>query len=1066
MGVLLHITSFYILFVYTIQAARILVVVPTPTISHQSVFRPLTQELAKRGHDVTVITTDPAFPKGGAPANLTEIDVHDTSHDASIKTSFAKSSLDLIQQFKLIPEMVLSIIEVQLKDENVANLIRDKNRQFDLLILEAYCRPLLLYSHIYKVPVIQMSSAGAFRNSLKQFGVPTHPLLYTHVPSQRLNNLTMWEKVKSLYFTYTLDKIMDDMVVKEDAFLRKHFGSDFPSVTELSNNVDMLFLNVFPIFEGIRPVPPNVVFTGGLHQNPVKELPEDLKSYLDSSKNGVVYLSFGSTMDPTLLPPERIQVLVKAASQLPYDVLWKWNGDELPGRTENIKISKWLPQSDLLRHPKIKLFITQGGLQSTDEAITAGVPMIGVPLLGDQWFNVERYEYFKIGVRLDLDIITEDNFKATVHKVIGDDSYRQNIVRLRGLLHDEMQTPLERAVWWTEYVLRHGGAKHLRSPAANISWWEYLELELVLTVLGGVLAISSVFILIAFKAYMYLFATYPGKKTSPGKKKRNPLTPLRLKTMSTEQFMTKLKKQFRVGIDMGILFYSLTLYILFVNTNEAARILVVVPTPAISHQSVFRPLTQELAKRGHDVTVITTHPAFPKGGAPANLTEIDVQDVSHDTWTKPFLEKPPTNMVDQMNLLSDMMVDTVEAQLKDEKVATLLNDKSRQFDLLILEAFCRPLLLYSHIYKVPVIQMSSAGAFHDSYVQFGAPTHPFLYPIVPSERTNNLTLWEKLKELYIIHIMNNFADDITVKGEKLLKRLFGEDSPTMKELSNNVDMLFLNVFSIFYGIRPVPPNFVYIGGLHQNPDKELPAELKSYLDSSKKGVVYLSFGSSVDPTLLPPERIQVLVKAASKLPYDVLWKWNGDELPGRTENIRISKWLPQSDLLKHPKIKLFITQGGLQSTDEAITAGVPMIGVPLMADQFFNVERYEYFKIGLRLDLNVITEENFISTVNKIIGDDSYRQNIVKLRGLLRDEVQTPLERAVWWTEYVLRHGGAKHLRSPAANISWAEYLELELVLTLLGGVLVILGALLLIVVKLYKCLFSRKVAPVKSKRN
>lgn len=54
-------------------------------------------------------------------------------------------------------------------------------------------------------------------------------------------------------------------------------------------------------------------------------------------------------MEPSLLPPQKIQAIINAVSKLPYDVLWKWNQDELPGRTRNIKISKWLPQSDLLR---------------------------------------------------------------------------------------------------------------------------------------------------------------------------------------------------------------------------------------------------------------------------------------------------------------------------------------------------------------------------------------------------------------------------------------------------------------------------------------------------------------------------------------------------------------------------------------------------------------------------------------------------------------------------------------------------------------------------------------------
>ena len=66
------------------------------------------------------------------------------------------------------------------------------------------------------------------------------------------------------------------------------------------------------------------------------------------------------------------------------------------------------------------MFITQGGLQSTGEAITAGVPMIGVPMLGDQWYNVEKFVHHKIGVQLDLLTMTGDEFKRAINTVIGD----------------------------------------------------------------------------------------------------------------------------------------------------------------------------------------------------------------------------------------------------------------------------------------------------------------------------------------------------------------------------------------------------------------------------------------------------------------------------------------------------------------------------------------------------------------------------------------------------------------------------------------------------------------------
>ncbi|KAL0810822.1 hypothetical protein ABMA28_010134 [Loxostege sticticalis] len=486
------------------EGARILAVFPTPSISHQVVFRPLVQELAKRGHDVTVITTDPVFPNGRTPANLTEVDVHDISYkiwEDFVKTASGKQN-DLKNQMKVLIELTAEVFRNQIETKEVQDII--KNKKFDLLMLEAIARPALALSHVFKVPVIQVSSFGAFFGNYETIGAPIHPLLYPSLIRQRVYNLTFWEKVSEVYKQYDLVWQHQSMEDQENAMVKIIFGADTPSLTELSNNVDMLFLNMHPLWEGIRPVPPGVIYMDGLHQKPVKELPQELKSYLDSAANGVIYISFGTNVNPSQLPPEKIQILAKVFSELPYNVLWKWDKDVLPGQTENIKISKWLPQSDLLRHPNIKLFITQGGIQSTDEAITAGVPLIGIPMLGDQWYNVEQYTYHKIGLRLDMETLSEENFKNAVEEVIKDKSYRQNIKRLRILMDDQPQPPLERAVWWTEYVIRHNGARHLRAPAANMGMYQYLEIDFVLSLLSIIAIISSAVLGVLF----YIVAKY------------------------------------------------------------------------------------------------------------------------------------------------------------------------------------------------------------------------------------------------------------------------------------------------------------------------------------------------------------------------------------------------------------------------------------------------------------------------------------------------------------------------------------------------------------------------------
>ncbi|XP_045519845.1 UDP-glycosyltransferase UGT5-like [Pieris brassicae] len=478
------------------NTAKILAVFPTPSVSHQVVFRPLMQELARRGHDLTIITTDPIYSAGNSPKNFTEIDVRDISYrvmkeNLTYNVKLGKKS-DIYDQMERFVVMNTNLASVQLKHQRIQDLINGQEK-FDLIFVEAWQTHAYYYSYIFKAPVILISSYGMFGNEDTAVGALTHPFLFPKLIQQRTYNLTFWEKAQELYRNLFFRRLWSSMEIDDGNIWRQILGINVPDFKEINNNIDMMFLNAHPMWISNQPLPPNVITIWGIYKNQRKALPTDLQNYLDSSKNGVIYLSFGSNVLSSVLSPDRIQLFVRVFARLKYDVLWKWEKPELPGKSENIKISKWLPQSDLLRHPNIKLFITQGGLQSTDEAITAGVPTIGVPMLGDQWFNSDRYVYFKIGMKLDMESLTEEELETAIHTVIDDTSYRENTVKLRTLMEDQPQSALDRAVWWTEYVLRHGGAKHLRSANANMSWIEYYEVEFVLK-LASLLLISLVIV--------------------------------------------------------------------------------------------------------------------------------------------------------------------------------------------------------------------------------------------------------------------------------------------------------------------------------------------------------------------------------------------------------------------------------------------------------------------------------------------------------------------------------------------------------------------------------------------
>lgn len=261
--------------------------------------------------------------------------------------------------------------------------------------------------------------------------------------------------------------------------------------------------------------------------------------------------------------------------------------------------------------------------------------------------------------------------------------------------------------------------------------------------------------------------------------------------------------------------------------NEASRIFGVFPTPSISHQVVFRPLVLELVKRGHEVVVVTTDPMFKPGQGPANLTEIDVHDMSYETWRREFLSAGVTSgkkddLEGQGTLVYKLLNIVFEKQMLSREVQSILKDKSKSFDLLLLEAFYSPLLGLSHVFKAPVIQVSSFGAVPDNLYSVGAPNHPLVHPTCIQQKVVKLSTREKIEEFYKTTKLQKIFSQNDIPGNELIQKLFGPGLPTIEELRNNIDMLFLNAHPFWEINRPVPPNVIYMGGIHQSPEQELP----------------------------------------------------------------------------------------------------------------------------------------------------------------------------------------------------------------------------------------------------
>jgi len=77
-------------------------------------------------------------------------------------------------------------------------------------------------------------------------------------------------------------------------------------------------------------------------------------------------------------------------------------------------------------------------------------------------------------------------------------------------------------------------------------------------------------------------------------------------------------------------------------------------------------------------------------------------------------------------------------------------------------------------------------------------------------------------------------------------------------------------------------------------------------------------------------------------------------------------------ILDHPNVKLFISHGGLMGILDALYSGVPIVGIPMFADQFSNMNFIVQNDCGLQMQLDQIDEEIANHTISSILHDDKW----------------------------------------------------------------------------------------------
>ncbi|XP_067262853.1 UDP-glucuronosyltransferase 2C1-like isoform X1 [Chanodichthys erythropterus] len=477
--------------------------------SHWINLKIVLETLIDRGHDVTVLVPNASlfmhanesdhFTYQPFSVSLSAQDMQDSFEDFLHFSMYEMDQLNLLQIhirfYQLVSrdqDLCLAYCDGALKSPELMDKLQ--HGKFDVMLADPIfpCSEALAEKlDIPLVYTLRISIAHTLERMCGQ--IPAPPSYVPGAMSKLTDKMSFTERIINMLFYLSQDALAISLWKKTDNYYTEYFGRP-TSYCEMMGKADVWLIRTYWDFEFPRPFLPNFKFIGGLHCTPAKPLPKDLEKFVQSSGNdGIVVFTLGSMINN--ITNERSNTIASALAQIPQKVLWRYAGDKPDTLGENTRIYEWIPQNDLLGHPKTRAFITHGGTNGIYEAIYHGVPMVGIPLFADQPDNLAHMKAKGVAVVMDFNRMQIQDLVDGLNAVINDPSYKENAMHLSRIHHDRPMKPLDESVFWIEFVMRNKGAKHLRVEAHNLTWYQYHCLD----VFAFLFTILTVVLYVVFK---------------------------------------------------------------------------------------------------------------------------------------------------------------------------------------------------------------------------------------------------------------------------------------------------------------------------------------------------------------------------------------------------------------------------------------------------------------------------------------------------------------------------------------------------------------------------------------
>ncbi|HOW76253.1 MAG TPA: glycosyltransferase [Candidatus Competibacteraceae bacterium] len=282
------------------------------------------------------------------------------------------------------------------------------------------------------VPYFTITNAYWSPYSRLPFPLPEHPMIpvFGVGLSQALFNLAR-PAVFALH-TLPLNRV------------RREYG--LPSLgydlRTIYTDADQTLYADIPDFIPTAPLPPHHHWLGPVLWSPAMELPDWWETL--PSDRPIIYVALGSSGENVRALP----VILRGLAELPVTVIAATAGQSLGIEPpKNAYVADFLP--GVAAAARSHLVVCNGGSLATQQALAAGVPVLGIAGNMDQHLNMLCLEQAGVGVRLRVGRLIAGEVRTAAQRLLDDTGYRQEAGRLRQVINawDTGRVFVEKLVW-------------------------------------------------------------------------------------------------------------------------------------------------------------------------------------------------------------------------------------------------------------------------------------------------------------------------------------------------------------------------------------------------------------------------------------------------------------------------------------------------------------------------------------------------------------------------------------------------------------------------------------------